>query len=87
MMPKKIIPSIFLICICLLFSQCEKEELVIPDDRTEALASDGTHPGSLKGPPDGKGGGNGGHTETAGNNLSFPAFLIDGLKCIQTRSL
>lgn len=35
-------------------------------------------PALAKGPPEGKGPGGGGHTETASNNLSFPALLADG---------
>lgn len=43
-----------------------------------ATGGGGPPGGSGGGPPEGKGPGGGGHTETAGNNLSFPAFLIDG---------
>ncbi len=68
MMPKKIIPSIFLICICLLFSQCEKEELVIDDSRVESLAQGNSHNSHMKKPDIG-----------AGNCLSFPVIWAEGV--------
>ena len=74
MKPRFIIPSFLLLCLCLLFTQCEKEEIVLQGDPGQALATNATDPGSMKGPG---GGGGGGHTETTGNNLSFPALLAD----------
>jgi len=70
-MPKKFIPSIFILCACLLFTQCEKEELLLPENQAEALISDALHPGSMKGKPNG---------ETAGNNLSFPVIWAEGIQ-------
>jgi uncharacterized membrane protein YgcG len=67
MMPNKIIPSIFLICICLLFSQCEKEELLIDDSRLESLAQGNSHNNHMKKP------------EGAGNCLSFPVIWAEGV--------
>jgi uncharacterized membrane protein YgcG len=66
MMPKKIIPSIFLICICLLFSQCEKEELLIDDSGVESFALGNNHNNHMKKP------------EGAGNCLSFPVIWSEG---------
>ena len=65
MMPKKIIPSIFLICICLLFSQCEKEELLMDDSRVESLTQGNIHNSHMKKP------------EGAGNCLSFPVIWAE----------
>ena len=65
-MPKKFIPSIFILFLCFLFTQCEKEELLIADNQAEALGSDATHPGSMKKP------------EGAGNCLSFPVIWAEG---------
>lgn len=65
-MPKKIIPSIFLICICLLFSQCEKEELLIDDSGVESLTKAHNQNSHMKKP------------EGAGNCLSFPVIWAEG---------
>ena len=70
MTPKKFISIIFVLFLCLLFTQCEKEEVTIADNQAEALVTDALHPGSMKKP--------GG--ETAGNNLSFPVIWAEGVQ-------
>lgn len=54
------------------FVQCT-DEPIEPTQDTFLKAGKGKGGGN-----GGGGGGGGGHTETAGNNLSFPAFLVDG---------
>ena len=73
MKTKQLIPCILLLCLSLFLFRCEKETQEIIPDSTSTDQSVFAKGGN------GKGGGNGGgHTETAGNNLSFPALLADG---------
>lgn len=61
----KVLSIIFALFLSFLLIQCSDPAVVSPVDSELALS---------KGP----GGGGGGHTETAANNLSFPALLADG---------
>lgn len=67
MKPRQLISSLIFICICLLFTHCEKEEIALQDDQAQALATVDSNTGNMKKP------------EGAGNCLSFPVIWAEGV--------
>ena len=67
----KVFSLIFVFSLALLLVQCTDPPISPPTDESLTLFAGGRGGGN-------GGGGGGGHTETMGNNLSFPALLADG---------
>ena len=73
----KFFSLIFVFSLALFLVQCTDPPVTQPDESLALYAGGNGNGGN------GGGGGGGGHTETMGNNLSFPALLADGYSVTQ----